>query len=578
MFCNQCGNKMPDDAAFCPVCGTKKEVVAQAEEVKVEQTVAEVKTEVKEQEAAEVKMEQAATEIKTDLAAANAAPNPVPNAVPVEKAAKDKKGGFSIKLLVPIAAAFVVVVLLLILVLAGGGSKQKIATYTHENVVDFTYVSSEGSYFANFAGEKYESDEEVYDYRYNADHSVSAYVERVDGEYNLYYIKSDLKPELIMEDVHNYSFGISYTGEYIYFLQDVEDNYSGTLYLYCVKNGKITQVDTDVYADYICLSPSGKAVSYMKDYENYDDNTLYVGGDGIKNKEIDDDGCRTVALTDNGKTVYYLNEDYKLYIFNGKESEKIESDVDTNIWFNEDITELLYTKNGNTYFYTTKMEEAEKVCGSSMYGIEMSDDAVSYYANYSTIIGTESLKGCVLETYDGSLYWLNEKGDGTVRITSSASEYQVSEDGKSMIYVMNGDVYKIKQLGEKMESEKLYDDDYVDYVFASKDLSSIYVTCSDELYYIKGTDKAERISNDLSDDYYGYINSVAYNDASGKIYFIENGTLKVAGKTEKSAKEVVEDAVFVMDMMDGVLYAVEDNDEYTYYYITKKDAIEVDFY
>ena len=42
---------------------------------------------------------------------------------------------------------------------------------------------------------------------------------------------------------------------------------------------------------------------------------------------------------------------------------------------------------------------------------------------------------------------------------------------------------------------------------------------------------------------------------------------------------MVKDAVFVMDMMDGVLYAIEeDDDEYIYYYITKKDAIEVDIY
>lgn len=543
MFCNQCGNQMPDDAAFCPVCGAKRDIVAQAEEVKVEQVAGEVKPEVQEQ---------------------------------MQEAVKDKKKGFPFKLMIPIAAVFVVVAILLIVMLLSGRSNQKIATYTHEDAIEYNYIDYT-SCFINFKGEIYESDREVYDYRNNADHSMFAYVERVDDEYNLYYIKSDLVPELIMEDVHYYGFGISYTGEYIYFMQDVDDNYSGTLYLYCVKNGKITQVDTDVYADYICLSPSGKAVSYMKDYENYDNNTLYVGGDGIKNKEIDDDGCRAVGLTDNGKTVYYLNEDYKLYIFNGKKSEKIESDVDTNIWFNEDITELLFTKSGKTYFYTAKMDEAVKVCSNSMYGVEMSNDAVSYYANYGIIIGTDSLKGCVLGTYDG-LYWFNEKGDNAIRITSSASDYQISEDGKSIAYIMNGDLYKIDKLGEKMESAKLYDDDYVNYIIASKDLSKMYIICGDELYYIKGVDKAQRISNDLSCDYYDYINSVAYNDASDKIYFIENGTLMAAGKTEKSAKEVVDDVVYVKDMMEGVLYAIEEDDEYFYYFITKKDAIEIEIY
>lgn len=550
MFCNQCGNQMSDDAAFCPVCGAKSNVAAQTEELKAEQT-------------------QEAVDVKTDLAAANAVPNPTP----AEKAAKDKKKGFPFKVMIPIAAVFVVVLVLLMVVILGGGGSSKIAAYTHENVIKYSYHDYTGS-FVNYKGEMYESDEEIYDYRNNADYSRFAYVERVDDEYNLYYIDTDLVPELIMEDVHSYGFGISYTGEYIYFLQDVDYDYCGTLYLYCVKNGKITQVDTDVYADYICLSPSGKAVSYMKDYESFDDNTLYVGGDGIKNKEIDDDGCRAVALTDNGKTVYYLNEDYKLYIYNGKKSEKIESDVDTSIWFNEDITELLFTKNGKTYFYTPKMNEAVKVCGNSMYGIELGNDAVVYYENYGNIIGTDSLKGCIFGTYDG-LYWLNEKGDNAVRITSSASDYQISEDGKSIVYVTNGKLYKVDKLGEKIEAEKLYSDEYVDYVIASKDLSNIYITSGDELYYIKGVDKAERISNDLSSDYYSYYNSVAYNDASDKIYFIENGTLMSAGKTEKSAKEVADDVVYVTDTMDGIIYAIEDGDEYIYYFITKKDAIEI---
>ena len=128
MFCTNCGTRLDDDILFCPNCGTKiareatedkpaevkaeeKPVEAKAEEkpveVKAEEKPVEVKAEEKpvevkaEEKPVEVKAEEKPVEVKTEAPVQGtpepvvqpAQPAPVPQATPVEKAAKEKKKG-----------------------------------------------------------------------------------------------------------------------------------------------------------------------------------------------------------------------------------------------------------------------------------------------------------------------------------------------------------------------------------------------------------------------------------------------------------------------------------------------------
>lgn len=532
MFCNQCGKQLPDDAAFCPECGAKQEVAAEASA-------------------------QAAIPVQ-EQPAAQAVPEPTPAQAP-------KKKNGTVKILIPVAAAFVVLVLLLVVLFTGkkgSGDYLKCA----DDFVAFNYGADT---FYNLEGQT-EEVEDVDCVYYSGDRSVTMYTTYEND--TLYYIDSKFSSKEIAEDVCGV--WMSLTGEYAaYAVDEGEGSYAATLYIYSVKTGKSEKIDTDVYTGCIALSPSGKMIAYLKDYEGSTDNTLYVGGVGKDSVKIDKDGSYPVLISDNAKNFYYINTDSKLYYYNGKESKKIETDVSTTFYANSTVSEIMFSKNGKTYYYNPKLDEPVKVAGSSMSDWCVPGDgssAVTAYNGYGCIIGKTSLKDMVF-TAEGYLYWLNKKGTEAVKMVSSSYlTYQLSEDGHSLLYISGGDLYKISKFNEEMEAAELYDDEYLDYFIASADLSKIYVvTDEDELYYYKSAKKLEKISMDFE---YGYDN-IAFNEALGKLFYIEDDNLYSAGTTSKSKTLIEEEVDEVMGCFGGVLFSVYDEDEeiWTYYFMEKKD-------
>ncbi len=94
----------------------------------------------------------------------------------------------------------------------------------------------------------YEGEISTFNVLKNGNESLIAYI--LDGNNDssaLYYMKSDLEPKLVAENVGTYA--VSYTGDYIAYVQ-ADGFEGGELYLYCVKDGKITQIDTDVFPGY----------------------------------------------------------------------------------------------------------------------------------------------------------------------------------------------------------------------------------------------------------------------------------------------------------------------------------------
>lgn len=562
MFCNQCGKQLPDDAIFCPGCGAKQDPLVKA--------AAAVSSAASAPAAAPTPAESAPAQTPTPAAPI---PTAVPGAVPAQKTKKEKKG-FPFKVVAPLAGIVVLVAVLAVVVMSiGGGAKTD--RYSKEDMVGYYYLDSYVTFF-NLKGESCELKDVGY-YGFNevtsADMSVAAYTvwnEKRD-DYDLYYITSELEPVLVEEDVH-YSVRISYDGAYIAYLTDVKDDTSGDLYLYSIKDNKSTLIDSEVYPYLICMSPGGKAVAYLREFEDMDDNELYIGGIKIDNQKVDKDGSVPVAIRDNGKALYYVTDNNKLYLYNGKDSVKLASDVDRDFYFNRDASQMLYTKGGKTYFYELKMDEPVKVASAEIYDIVLPMDVVHYDGNnfYSKFVGLDDLKGCVMEM-DNGLYWLNSKGTDSVKIATTYT-YQISADGKSIIYQNGKTIYKISKFSEDMNPKVVYNEEYVDRFLASADLSKVYVIIDDELYYVKGEKKTERITNDLSDN--GY-RAAAYNDSMGKIFFIERDTLYYADTTAKSKTEVADDVDGVDSFPAGIIYTVTEDDEITCYYLKNKEAIEL---
>ncbi|MBQ9136712.1 MAG: zinc-ribbon domain-containing protein [Lachnospiraceae bacterium] len=561
MFCNQCGKQLADDAMFCPDCGAKQEPVVNQAPV-APQPMAEP---VAPQPVAPQPMAEpvAPQPVAPQPMAAPVMPQPVAPAVPKEK----KENPFNLKLLIPVAGVFVVVVILLVVLLAGKGGSAGFVE------VDKDMVLYTGDSFINLEGDSLEVDDYVRE-AYSGNGSTAVYYS--DG--TLYYVSKELEEFEISESVAG--FRVSFTGDYVVYTVYEDDNWSDyhtTLYVYDVKKDNSVKIDTDVYAYSLCVSPSGGMVAYLKDYEGYTDNALYIGGIEKDSEKIDKDGCFPVAISANGKHFYYINEDAKLYYYNGKEADKIETDVSSSIWVNPDVSEILFVKNGKTYYYTPKMEEPAKVSGNYTYEIvtpecELSviDNGTYYCSDYATIVRKESFKNSVLVT-DSGLYWLNNKGTDTVKITSYNYCYQIAEDGKSLLFIEDGELCKITKFNEDMEPKVLYEDEYLIGFVASADLKKIYiVTDDDELFYYKSSSKIEEISDDF--EYYEY--SIAFNEATGKIFYIEDDDLYCAGTSSKSNEEIQEEVGMVAGLFEGVLFRAEEDDEAVVYYM-KKEPVEL---
>lgn len=545
MFCNQCGKQLPDDTLFCPDCGAKQEVAVETpvQAVTPEPQIQPVPTPVQ----------------PVSQPVVQAMPEPTPAPAP------GKKGGFPVKILIPVAAAFVVLVVLLVVLLTGKKGSGDYLKCT-DDYIGYNYNAEA---FCNLNGQT-EEIEDIDNVYYSGDRSVIMYTTYEND--TLYYFDSKFNSKEVSEDVCGV--WMSLTGEYVaYAVDEGEGSYATTLYLYNVKTGKSEKIDTDVYAGSIALSPSGKAVAYLKDYESSTDNTLYVASVGKDSVKVDKDGCYPVLISDNAKNFYYINTDSKLYYYNGKDSKKIETGVSSTFYANSTVSEIMFNKNGKTYYYNPKLEEPVKVAGSAMSSWCAPGDqsmAVSTYNGYGCIIGKTSLKDMVFVA-DGYLYWLNKKGTEAVKMVSSSYlTYQLSEDGHSLLYINGGDLYKISKFNDEMKATELYDDEYLNYFIASADLSKIYVvTEDDELYYYKSAKKLEKISMDFE---YNYDN-IAFNEALGKIFYIEDDDLYSAGTTSKSKTLIEEDVDSVSGGCGGVLFSVYDDDEdiWTYYFMEKKD-------
>jgi len=538
MFCNQCGSPLEEGTIFCAKCGAKQDG-AEAPAVTTEPVVA-----------------------------AEPAAVPVANDIPAQP--KKKFDLMANKKLLMFGGAGVVVVLLVVLLfmLIGGGSSVKYDKYA-DVMVDYLNFDGEGHLFTT-NGDMAELDDVVYDGYTSADQSMIAFTIREDGVQVLYYADAEMDPKFVEEDV--YEFAISYDGSHIAYIQDMNAEWTaGDLYLYSIEDDKAVKVDTDVYPYDIVMSPNGEYISYWKDYEGYSDNDLVLGGYSAEPEKIDKDGSYPVGITNDGK-MYYITDNGKLYYHNGKEAVKIASDMDGTCYFNNDLTELLYTKSGKTYYFTPKMKEALKISGDYTYDILAPENMIYEYYGDAYVLGRESLKNSVWATYDG-LMWFNKNGKEMSKITSYYGDCQISEDGETLIFTRDGVLFKVDDFTGKSKPEALYNDDYIDGIVANGDLSKIYVVIDDELYYVKNAKKSERITNDLEDGTY----SVVYSDKLGKVVFIEDDTLCYADTSEKSKKEIEEEVYDIESSYGVVIYSIydEDNYEYTYYLFNGEKSIEL---
>ncbi len=547
MFCDQCGAELPDDSVFCPKCGAKQTPV--------------------DSEANNAAGEAAPGAANT---AGNAPTNMtnVSNGAPATEPPKKKKG-FPFVPVILVGILLVAVIVVVAIFLPKGKTKDGIE-FSEKSLMynGYSFFTTDG---------KEQEVNNVDSLAYNYDNSVVAYLTTDD---TLYVLDSELTPVEIENDVLNME--VSYSGSSVAYT--VGDDYAATtLYVYNVKKDNSVKIDTNVYAYNYLVSPNGKQVAYLKDYEGNSDNTLYVAAVGKDGKKVDKDGCIPLAIGDNGKSFFYTDNsdssNVKLYWYNGKDAEKISRDVSGSYYFNNSVSEILFTKSGNTYFYRIGMDEPSKVASDALIGMwnyKYETTAQDYtFGNQSSaaLVNRSKLTEWVFAT-DSDICYLNKDGKDSAKLCDAdgISKITVAQNGKSLIYLKDGKLYKITKFGADREETELYEGDvYINGYVASKDLSDIYVVSDEaELYYCKSKKKLVKISNDFADK-----NNMAYNEAAKTIFYIEDGNLYSSSKNGKKKELVAESVTDIENYADGIFYMVTEDGVYSCYYVKKGEPAKI---
>lgn len=582
MKCSKCGQECPDNMSFCTNCGTElnasvqsEPVAEKAEEVPAQATVAEEVTQ-----------------------------KPEETKEPVEKKKSFDLGNLVASLgktkLMVIGGACVALLLLVVIVaavaLSGGASYEK---YTDKTIIDV--AESEGDYYVCYLnGDRVKLDEEPYGgYKENMDGTVLAY-KNDDNELVIFAKGKEIKTGI--DEVSNIA--VSNYGDTVVYFTDCEtvefkvpyyydewweeyyyNTYSvsvGTLNLYDVNKKKNTEIAEEVCVDSAVLSPNGKTVAYIADYEvNDDGETEFKGYYSVNGKDPEELGKekRIFAISDKAKYIYYSDAG-RLYVHVKKDDVKLANEVSyVNVMLNKDYSEMMFTSEGKTYV-TVKGGEKQKVSGSALSSIMLNEDAAGAYYSVSTQEGSIYVTNVGVDTLKENLFYSSNeyqvvyvmKNFETEKIASDVyrSDCVLSDDGKSMVYLDGDNVMKVTKFAKGGEKEKIEKISDADEIFANGKLDMIYVLdTKGDLHFVK-KDKDVDVAEDVTE---------ATFSGDGKyFYYVEdNDTLfyTTNGKKTKKIASAKGDELDVVNYCGNVFVGDYDDDEVTLYRLKGKKMKEL---
>lgn len=584
MICSKCGHECADDIKFCTNCGV--ELVAEVQEEKETEEVVEATEEAAVEEVSEAKEEAEEVAVAKEEAVAEA-----------EEGASEKKEKKSFKQLIggmnekakkfiAMGAAAVVVLLFLIFLIATLGSKDDSYMKVSENSV-LAVEERDGDLYAIYAdGEQLKLDDDKANYQtYSMDGSVLAYRNEEDelviikdrkiiatgiDEATGVLVSNSGDTLVYFSDCERVSY---YVAEY-----DYEDTIKvGTLNLYDIKKKSGMEIAEEVVVDSAVLSPDGKTVAYVAEYEATDDFRGFYSVNGKEPVEVGKEK-RVFAIADKAKYVYYSDVD-RVYVMNKKGDEKLAGDLyDVEVMLNADYSELLFFVDGKTYI-TVKGGEKKKVAGERFTRVILEDNAARDGQDLETEIGEIEITYTGVDTFEEKLfycyyadeiYYMKKKFEAE-KLASSTYQYALAEDGESLVYRNGSDIVKVTKFAKGGEKSVIASNAYPEKIYADGDLKHVYLLNSEsELYYVEKKGKGTKIADDVTS---------AVMSADGTYcYFIIEGEELCYSKNGGKEKElrVVDDGELYLTKENGIVYVgVSEEDVNTVYRMEGKKMKEV---
>jgi len=318
----------------------------------------------------------------------------------------------------------------------------------------------------------------------------------------------------VADDVMSYL--LSDTGKGLVYMTDYDNkNYTAELYLYDTSSKKSTRITDEAFTygyDMIgvCISPNGKSVSYVTDYDTRDEEfTGYLQVDGKTPEKL---GTNTYALavSDGGRHLYYLKgssdgRSASLHVRSGRNENRLIPDVtsEPSLRLNKAYSQLIYNMDGRSYISQNGADRI-RIGGTAIRGVILPRGAqVGGNSDIVTVYGIRSFANNVIRNEDGLAYMDSSYETNRISSTSdNASRAVVSDNGKTLLYVNNnGHLSAIDPTRQNAERREIGRD--VLSFTATNDAKTIYFINDDnELYCAKGNGVPAKISDDV---YTGYL-------------------------------------------------------------------------
>ena len=537
MICSKCGASIPDEAAFCPQCGAKDP----AQPVQAAQTVQ--------------------GQFAQAQPAQNAQPTQgAPKANPLGGVMAKAKGNKKLMLGILGGAALIVIIIIIAVIAAnaGGGTTHSIS------YIDYS-VDGEVRYFYN--GKLINKATEPFTY---ACQSANGKALSIIADGTLYYFKgTDMKT--IAEDVDKVV--MSDDGSTLaYLAENVISVYNGS-------SKKIAKLDDDESLNTIALSPNGSALVYFIFKDGNNKAYGWKGGKPVSLGSysygfISDGGSVFYGINDKGKICYVKNLDSStketLGTYNSNSLYGFTADRRGIIFRIDDKYRVFDPSFKDVKTFSADYMEIAYPSGSS-YSLPFTTLFV-----YGTSYSLPSIKSFVMYS-DSKLYRVTLKGgeyEKTV-LARNVDRYKLSADGKTIIFKRNDTLYRASALKETENPEKLAED--VSSFYANSTLSAIYCTTfDDELLYIKGKGKTEKVESDCPDSFTVLENGVCFYTIDNEYKYSTGGKGKrCAGIGEAGYNKNYGSYSFIGNTVyaysDGYIYTSQDGKKFT------KTKVEYDY-
>lgn len=351
---------------------------------------------------------------------------------------------------------------------------------------------------------------------------------------------------------------ISDTGDGIAYIVPQGNDWKGTLYLYSVGEKKNTKIASEVYLDRFVISPDGNSVAYADSAGCH----RYIDG---KEQGGAIQGAFPMAVSNNGKYFYYNKGDNIYAITNNSEPEEVGILEDRTYYLNRDYSQMLYSSDGKTYLCRKgKRETLSPEAGGSLILPEAVPVTKKYIpvsnVNYDVsiqVLRADNFSGMVCRIGRG-LYYITKDME-TDEISPSYQDALLSGDGDTLLYVRNGDLYRVRKLSSSTESEQVGHDLSVDGFVANASLS--------EIYYYNGDREIMYLTNEGSKKVYDgrFPASFGLYVEGDNLYFLGDfrtgkGSIFVSKGGDKPQKVSSSDQVGNFYRSNGTLYFTVDGE------------------